>query len=614
MRSNFLRAFLPAIGVFSCLAAAAMAQPVPTRIDGTPDHWQLLRADKPYFIKGAGGGASQELLKTLGGNSIRTWGADDLGAQLENAQRLGLTMTVGIWLAHENDKFNYNNADNVAELYERARAAILKYKDYPAVLVWGVGNEMEGPTGDNAAIWAAVEHIAAMAKQLDPNHPTMTVIAELGGNKVKNIHRLCPSIDIVGINSYGGAPSVPQRYKAAGGTKPYILTEYGPIGPWEGGHTSYKAPIEPTSTEKAAMYENAYAKGITAAQGTCLGGYAFLWGNKQETTKTWFGMVLEDGSLTGGAAVVSRHWTGRAPAALPPEISAIKLAEGDERAPGDVVHASVVVKSGSSPAALTWELHDESVIRGEGGSYEPPTEQYADAIAGQGKSEAVVTLPKKAGIYRLYVTARDAGHNAATANTPILVGAANSLSTAASGGKTSAAAGDAPPAKSGLKRPVILYADGAAASGYVPSGWMGNTKAIAVNPASTVKPHAGATCMECKYTAADQFGGVVWQSPANNWGDQPGGRDLTGAARLRFWARGAAGGEKVEFKFGVMQGDQKFKDSASGDIAVTLTKDWKQYQIDLAGKDLSQVVTGFCWVAAGRSEPTTFYLDDIAFE
>ena len=48
-----------------------------------------------------------------------------------------------------------------------------------------------------------------MAKKLDPNHPTMTVIAEIGGDSVKNVHRLCPDVDVVGINSYGGAESLP---------------------------------------------------------------------------------------------------------------------------------------------------------------------------------------------------------------------------------------------------------------------------------------------------------------------------------------------------------------------------------------------------------------------
>ena len=78
--------------------------------------------------------------------------------------------------------------------------------------MWGIGNEMEGyKNGDNQAIWKAVNDIAAMAKQIDPNHPTMTVVAEIGGARVKCIHELCPAIDIVGINSYGGCASIPKR-------------------------------------------------------------------------------------------------------------------------------------------------------------------------------------------------------------------------------------------------------------------------------------------------------------------------------------------------------------------------------------------------------------------
>lgn len=596
---------------YAFMATLSLAQPVETRIDGTPGQWQLLRAGKPYFIKGAGGNASPDLLKKLGGNSIRTWGADDIGAQLDAAHKLGLTVTVGIWLDHAGDKFNYNNADQVAGLMEKARTAILKHKDHPAVLMWGIGNEMEGPAGDNAAIWATVNSIAAMAKRLDPKHPTMTVIAELGANgtKVKNLHRFCPDIDVVGVNSYGGAPSVPERYQAAGGTKPYVMTEFGPIGFWEGGHTSYKAPIEPTSSQKAAMYDNAYAKGITAAKGTCLGGYAFLWGHKQETTHTWFGMLLADDSMTNAVSVISRHWTGRAVSVPPPEIQPIRLEGGDERKPGDTVKASVVVESKRPQLPrLQWQLFAESTIRGQGGSYEPPVEEFAGAIASQSGDDATVTLPQQPGIYRLYVTARDDSGNAATANVPIRVdGPSASANTPA----------DTPagtPKAGGLKQPVVLYGDDAAASGYVPSGWMGNAAAIKVDPASRSNPHSGATAMACQYAAPDQFGGVVWQSPANNWGEQAGGRDLTGAFRLRFWARGEQGGETVEFKFGVLQEQQKFKDSATGGITVTLTKEWKEYAIDLSGKDLSRVMTGFCWVTPGRPTATAFHLDDIAFE
>ena len=50
--------------------------------------------------------------------------------------------------------------------------------------MWGIGNEMEGfDAGDNPKIWQYVQDIALMIKNIDPHHPTMTVIAEIGGNK-----------------------------------------------------------------------------------------------------------------------------------------------------------------------------------------------------------------------------------------------------------------------------------------------------------------------------------------------------------------------------------------------------------------------------------------------
>jgi hypothetical protein len=44
----------------------------------TEGGWKLLRDGQPYFIRGAGGDGSKELLARLGGNSIRTWSIDGL--------------------------------------------------------------------------------------------------------------------------------------------------------------------------------------------------------------------------------------------------------------------------------------------------------------------------------------------------------------------------------------------------------------------------------------------------------------------------------------------------------------------------------------------------------
>ncbi len=110
--------------------------------------------------------------------------------------------------------------------------------------------------------------------------------------------------------------------------------------------------------------------------------------------------------------------------------------------------------------------------------------------------------------------------------------------------------------------------------------------------------------------------GIYWQNPANNWGTVDAGFDLAKAAKFTFWARGADGGERIEeFKMGGIMGE--FSDSDGAGIGpVVLTKDWTQYTIDLAGKDLSYIIGGFCWATNADANPegAVFYLDEIKYE
>ncbi len=587
------------IGLVAPLLTAA--EPSVVKVVKNDDGFQLRRNGEPYFIKGVGGDGSMKLLATVGGNSVRTWGADKLGSILDEAQKNGLTVTVGIWLGHERHGFNYNDADQVAKQSEAVKQTILRYKDHPAVLMWGLGNEMEGyEKGDNAAIWSAINNLANLAKKLDPNHPTMTVVAEIGGDRVKNIHRLCPDIDVIGINCYAGLASLPKRYKEAGGTKPYVVTEFGPPGVWETKKNEWGSAPEPTSTEKADLYRKGYEQGIAGAKGQCLGSYAFHWGSKQEATATWFGLLLPDGSRLGAVDALTELWTGKAPANRCPVIDRLKLDVGGEVEPGATVEATLAASDpDNDPLKVKWVLRAEPDTYAVGGASDTlPT--IPDAIVKADDTTAQVKLPKAGGNYRLYAYVTDDHGGAAVANVPVHV-------------KGPAARPDAKRAK----LPLVLYDEaGAENPPYIPSGFMGNLKALKLNEGSRkTQPHGGKTCIRIDYTAKNEWGGIVWQHPENDWGDLPGGWDLTGAKKLTFWARGDKGGETVNFEFGLLGKDKKFSDTGKGKLEkVQLTKEWKQYSIDVSKEDLKRIKTGFACTVAGTGEPMAFYLDDIRFE
>ncbi len=180
------------------------------------------------------------------------------------------------------------------------------------------------------------------------------------------------------------------------------------------------------------------------------------------------------------------------------------------------------------------------------------------------------------------------------------------------------------PALNTLFKKFPVYIDNFLNNHYVLSGFMPTGKCIHVNSYWHDNCQEGQKCLQINYDSIcskeDQgWGGTYWLEPANNWGDQKGGHNLTGAQRLVFWARGKNGGEVIDsFRVGGVTGaDRKFPDSDTISMGpVTLTQEWKEYAIDLKGKDLSYIVGGFSWSANAKSNPSeiTFYLDNIYYE
>lgn len=411
------------VSVLSAFPTQSRADAIPVELRHVDGLWQLFRNDQPYQIRGAGGSAPLDLLAAAGANSVRTWSADNVGPILDQAHALGMTVTVGIWLCHERHGFDYSDKEQLRQQLERAREDVMRYKDHPALLLWGIGNEMEEyDSGDDPRIWAAVNDVAAMVKELDPHHPTMTVTAEIGGGRVKMVHRHTPAIDIHGINSYGGAASLAERMREGGATKPYILTEFGPAGPWEVPGSDWGAPFEQTSTEKADFYRRSYQQSVLDNPGMALGAYAFLWGNKMEGTSTWFGMLLDDGSKLGSLDVMSELWTGRIPADLSPVIEPVSINTATEIDPGAEIVASVsVTDPEGEQVSVRWVLRPESGDYVTGGDFRPRLPDITGAVLESERGSAKVRMPEEPGGYRLFAYASDPAGNAATANIPLLV-------------------------------------------------------------------------------------------------------------------------------------------------------------------------------------------------
>jgi hypothetical protein len=423
--------------VCAALAAADASPNVTiqaTTIDGAQG-WRLNVDGAPFIIHGAGGATAPGLLdqfKKAGGNCVRTWGIEEMEKTdgsgkrfIDRVQEAGLKVVPGIWIGHERHGFDYGNAAMVQKQRDEVVADVRKYKDHPAVLMWGLGNEMEGFTAAGSIpVYQEIEQLAKLVKQEDPHHPVMTVIS-FNPAKIPNLMQYCPDIDVLGVNCYGGAPGVGEALKQAGWTKPFAITEFGAPGHWEVEQTAWEAPIEATSSEKARSFYASQHLVMDENPGRelCLGTFVFLWGWKQECTPTWYGMFLPSGEKLPMVDVMTHEWTGQWPANRCPKVKSLtSLAQGRPVHPDQTISATVeAVDPEGDALSYRWELLAESTANTVGGDHEAAPESFNDRINAGAKAECVFKTPTKPGNYRLFVYIFDGKGGAATANLPLCV-------------------------------------------------------------------------------------------------------------------------------------------------------------------------------------------------
>ncbi len=385
-----------------------------------------------FELKGAGGGGNLKLLQQSGGNSIRTWGPRNGQQILDSAMKYNIMVAMGIGMGQELHHFDYNDEAKVEEQFQRNILAIDSLKNHPALLCWVVGNELnlspDHKTPVNPKVWDALKNMVDYIHREDPNHPVTTAFAGVNRDQIEAALERCPDLDFISVQVYGGLGSISRQVQAAGVTKPFAVTEYGPIGHWEMPHTAWGREIEEPSALKASgLYERIQQGIVNDPTGLCLDGYAFLWGQKQERTPTWYGMFLKSGEATAVVDELARYWSGQYPENRAPMVDDIRL--NDKKAvenvyvkPGERCVARVNASDpNGDQLSFQWVMLKEVIERSQGGARELEPEGIHFEIHSESNGELVFTAPAEKGEYRLFSYVYDGRDKAGTANIPFMV-------------------------------------------------------------------------------------------------------------------------------------------------------------------------------------------------
>lgn len=395
--------------------------------DGT---YQLYRNGKPYFIKGASGFTHLNILKASGGNTIRVWDTVMLSTILKDANLHGITVIVGLHLPESRQMYFYKNQKQVEEQYQAIKRTINKYKSDPAILMWCVGNELSFPYRPSFnKFYTAFNDIVDMIHRDDPDHPVTTTMVNFQRRDIINI-KLRTQVDLISFNVFGRLKIFKDDLKSFSWfySDPYLITEWGIDGPWEGTpYTAWDAYIEPTSTKKAEQYLQRYKSDMPKDDPRYLGSFLFYWGQKQEVTATWFSLFDENGNPTEALAAAGKIWTGKTDTSAYPRINYMLMdnkgaADNIIYTPGQVANAELLMEVGSVPPKnIVWEIYQEDWYKKDNLNNSKALPPVRTSFTNTNNLKTSFTTPLKEGPYRLFVKVYANNGHIATANTPFYI-------------------------------------------------------------------------------------------------------------------------------------------------------------------------------------------------
>ncbi|MEM7371129.1 MAG: glycoside hydrolase family 2 TIM barrel-domain containing protein [Bacteroidota bacterium] len=403
----------------------------------TGDTYQLYRHGEVYPIRGAATGDQSSYLLSLsqaGGNAIRTYTTDQAGSILDSAAMLGIGVMLGLYMIPAEQGMAYEDPSKVQQQLDSLLVIVQTWKHHPALLMWGLGNEVELHRSE-PGIWKAINQLSQAIHQLDPDHPTVAVVLP-NPKSLQQLTQYCPDVDILGINSFGSMSHIANQIsrQADFWTGPVLFTEWGIPGPWEVNKTAWQAPIEWNSTQKAHyIHQNGQLiRGLKPQK--CLGGFVFFWGTKMERTHTWFNVFGEGGEKTSMYDQLHYFWKESWPDNRSPLIDSIFISTpaSQEEVYLKTGHRYNAVVSARDPEGkgleYSWEILPESSYRTfiQAG-HETRPRPLSDLLLNKQDSLLDFHAPKQSGAYRLFAYVHDSNGKLATANLPFYVTMASPL-------------------------------------------------------------------------------------------------------------------------------------------------------------------------------------------
>jgi len=401
-------------------------------IKKTDNGYQLIRNGSPFYIRGASGNAHLKELALINGNTIRLYDTLNLENYLDEAERYGLSVIVDIPIPSFYDYFPNHETDSLSK--QKISNLIKKYCNYPALLIWNLGNEMYYPfvLHKNSFIQNYNELISLIHSE-DPNHPVCTTIAgDFNWKEIASIYIHSPKIDLVSFNTFGDIKNLDSRLSRLSflfGIRPYYISEWGSDGPWNGEceMTSWMSTIEPTSTKRSEQIRDRYEfVKENNKNGSCLGSLIFFWGQKQECTHTWFSLFRDDNSKSEVINELENLWKGSS--INSGSIGLEYMLVNDEGALDNIIFAPNELRTAEivfnelkkDSTRIEWELYPDAWYR-TGDDHEPKPQLLINSFKSFEGNKAKFVTPDKEGPYRIFAYIYDQKGNFATTNTPFYV-------------------------------------------------------------------------------------------------------------------------------------------------------------------------------------------------